>query len=102
MSKSTTTITIEIPDDILDNFESIEHVQRTVYEDFIIEQRQKGNISLGKAAELLGITYSEFFDLLGEKGLSFINASKDEVEESYRRFKESMRIDRTWQTNRMN
>jgi len=41
-----------------------------VFEDFIIEQWQKGNISLGRAAELLGRTYTEFFELLGQKGLS--------------------------------
>ncbi|OGC05342.1 hypothetical protein A2V82_15060 [candidate division KSB1 bacterium RBG_16_48_16] len=86
-----TTISIQIPDDILGNFKNIEEIQRTVYEDFIIEQRQNGNISLGRAAELLGIKYTEFFDLLGKKGLSYINASEGELDESYRAFKEAMR-----------
>lgn len=88
-----TTISIQIPDDILENFENIEETQRAVYEDFIIEQRQNGNISLGRAAELLGIKYTEFFDLLGKKGLSYINASEDELDDSYREFKEAMRND---------
>lgn len=81
-----TTISIEIPDEILNNFDNIEDVTRTVYEDFIIEQRQNGNISLGQAAELLGITYTEFFDLIGKKGLSYINASREELEDSYQEF----------------
>lgn len=81
-----TTISIQIPDDILDNFKNVEEIERTVYEDFVIEQRQNGNISLGRAAELLGIKYSDFFDLLGKKGLSYINASSDELEESHRQF----------------
>ncbi len=57
-----------------------------MYEDFVIEQRQRDNISLGRAAELLGISYQAFCNLLGEKGLSFINASPQEQEESYQHF----------------
>lgn len=80
------TIKIEVPDEILESFENLDEVRKIIYEDFIIEQRQNGNISLGKAAELLGITYTEFFDLLGKKGLSFINATKDELNNSYKNF----------------
>lgn len=83
-------ISIQIPDDILSNFENIEDIQRTIYEDFIIEQRQNGNISLGRAAELLGIKYTDFFDLLGKKGLSYINASEEELDGSYKAFKEAL------------
>ncbi|MBI4531185.1 MAG: UPF0175 family protein [Candidatus Latescibacteria bacterium] len=80
------TVTIEIPDELAEQFNSVDEIRRTVYEDFIIEQRQQGNLSLSQAAELLGITCTEFFDLLGKKGLSFINATPDELKESYRRF----------------
>lgn len=73
------TISIEIPDEILESFNNVNEVRKTVYEDFVIEQRQNGNNSLGKAAELLGITYTEFFDLIGKKGLSFINARKEDL-----------------------
>ena len=83
-------ITVEIPDEIVSQFESIEDVRRTMYEDFILEQRQYGNLSLGEAAQLLGITYSEFFELLGKKGLSFINAAPDELRESYSSFQHLM------------
>jgi len=79
-------ITIEIPDELAEQFNSVDEIRRAVYEDFIIEQRQQGNLSLGQAADLLGITYTEFFDLLGKKGLSFINATSDELNESYRQF----------------
>ena len=84
------TVTIEIPDELAEQFTSVDEIRRTVYEDFIIEQRQKENLSLGQAAELLGITYTEFFDLLGKKGLSFINATPDELNESYRQFEQVM------------
>lgn len=69
------TISIDIPEELAKQFGSIEEMQRTVLEDFIIEQRQQGNLSLGQAAELLGVSYTEFFDLLGKKGLSFMNAN---------------------------
>ena len=86
-----TTISIQIPDDILDKFENIEQIQRAVYEDFVIEQRQNGNISMGRAAELLGIKYSEFFDLIGRKGLSYINASREDLEKSHQKFKKTLK-----------
>ena len=80
------TITIEIPDDIANQYESLDEIRRTMYEDFVIEQRQHGTFSLGEAAKLLNITYTEFFHLLGQKGLSFINATTDELDQSYQRF----------------
>ena len=80
------TITIHIPDELACYFESEEDIQRTIYEDFVIEQRQSGTISLGEAARLLDITYTDFFALLGQKGLSFINATTDELQESYQQF----------------
>jgi predicted HTH domain antitoxin len=84
------TVTIEIPDELVEQFNTIEEIRRTIYEDFIIEQRQRGNLSLSQAAGLLGITYTEFFELLGKKGFSFINATPDELNESYRQFERVM------------
>ncbi len=80
------TVAIDIPDDIAENFDTLEDLRLTLCKDFIIEQRQNGKISLGKAAELLGISYTEFFNMLGRKGLSFINATPQELEESYNEF----------------
>lgn len=80
------TVTVDVPEEILHHFDNLDDVRRTMYEDFIIEQRQRGNLSLSRAAELLGISYSEFFDLLATKGLSFINATAGELEASYQRF----------------
>lgn len=83
-------ITVEIPDDLAVNFDTPEAIRRALFEDFVIEQRQRGVISLGKAAELLGLTYAAFLDLIGQKGLSPINASPDDLAENYRRFAELM------------
>ena len=83
-------IIVEIPDELAANFDTPEASRRALFEDFVIEQRQRGAISLGKAAELLGLSYPERLDLLGGKGLSPINASPQDLDESYRRFVELM------------
>ncbi|MFB1486061.1 MULTISPECIES: UPF0175 family protein [unclassified Thiocapsa] len=84
-------LTLTLPDELAANFQSEDDLRRTLYEDFIIEQRQAGAISLSKAAELLDVSYREFFALLGRKGLSFLNASTEETEASYRAFADVMR-----------
>ncbi len=89
------TITMEIPEDLLQQFEDVEQARRAMFEDFIIAQRQCGNISMGRAAELLGVSYSDFFSLLGKKGLSFVNAPKNELQESYQRFETLMEQQRS-------
>ena len=81
-----TSVTLEIPDELIKNFSSLEEVRRVLYEDFVIEMRQSGIISLSRAAELLGLSFHEFFALLGKKGLSFINATPQERTDSYPQF----------------
>ncbi len=83
-------LSLTLPDELVAHFHTEEELRRTIYEDFVIEQRQSGVISLSKAAELLGISYDEFFALLGKKGLSFINASADELTGSYQAFEKLM------------
>ena len=83
-------LTLTLPDELAANFQSEDDLRRTVYEDFIIEQRQAGAISLSKAAELLDLTYEAFFALLGRKGLSFVNVAAVEAEASYRAFEDLM------------
>ena len=84
-------LTLTLPDELVAHFPNEEALCRTVYEDFIIEQRQSGRISLSRAAELLGISYEAFFFLLGEKGISFTNASTEELTESYSHFEALMK-----------
>ena len=85
------TIFLDIPQDIAETFHDEAELRQTLYEDFIIDQRQQGKISLGRAAELLGITYRDFLSLLGKKGVSFINATTDERHDSYAHFTQVMR-----------
>jgi predicted HTH domain antitoxin len=60
------TLTINIPDTLdLDNRELAMLVATQLYE--------KGKMSLGQAAELVGMTKRAFAELLGQYGVSIIN-----------------------------
>lgn len=76
-------IQLEIPDDIIEEYASVEEMKRNIYEDIIIREFQKGHLSIGRAAKLLGLTYAGFMIWLGERKVSFITATKEELEESY-------------------
>ena len=81
-----TTIYVEIPDVILERYPSPTELERSIYEDIIISEFQKGHLTLRESAKLLDLTYEGFMELLGERNLSFINASQDELKQSYEDF----------------
>lgn len=83
-------LTLTVPGELVANSQSEDELRRTLYEDFIIEQRQVSAISLSKAAELLNLSYQEFFTRLGQKGLSFVNVPAEELDASYRAFEALM------------
>jgi hypothetical protein len=75
------TITIDIPEEILEHYTTIEEVKRIILEDFVAEEYKKGNISIRQGAKMLGLTYEEFMvDFLGRRKISFINGTPDELE----------------------
>lgn len=52
----------------------------------VISEFQKGHLTIRESAKLIGLTYEDFVELLGEQKLSFINASQEELEQSYYNF----------------
>lgn len=73
------TITIEIPEDIVEHYHTIDEVRRAIYEDFVANEYQKGNISVRQGAYMLGLTYEAFMvDFLGDRKISFINETPEE------------------------
>ena len=75
------TIEIDIPDEILANYQSIDEVKQELYEDFVADEYKKGNISIRQGAKMLGLTYEEFMiDFLGNRKISFINGTNQELE----------------------
>ena len=75
------TIEIEIPEEILTNYQDINDVKREIYEDFVADEYKKGNISIRQGAKMLGLTYEEFMvEFLGNRKISFINGTNQELE----------------------
>jgi len=84
------TITLEIPAAIAEMSENLTDLKRRLYEDIIIAEFQKGNLSIRESAKLLGLTYEGFLEWLGRQQLSFITASQVELVESYHHFEAFM------------
>jgi predicted HTH domain antitoxin len=73
-------IEIELPRELLAALNIAEtDLGRRAQEWVILELLQEGEISAGKAAEILGMTKSRFLDLLAEKGLPYLDASAREL-----------------------
>jgi predicted HTH domain antitoxin len=83
-------VTVQIPDELAACFDTPEALERALFEDFVIEQRleeiRQGHISLGKAAELLGLNQSTLLGILAARGLGPINADADDLARSWERF----------------
>ena len=83
-------ITLEIPDAIAEHYATGDELKRTIFENLVLNEFQKGLLSIGQSAQLLGLTYEGFIELLGEHKLSFITATPQELEVSYREFETFM------------
>jgi predicted HTH domain antitoxin len=73
-------IEIEYPVEILDEMSS-EQVQRLAREAFYVRLYQEGKISSGRAGALLGLSRSDFLDLLGRYNVSYFDESTDLAED---------------------
>ena len=74
------TITIDIPEEILEQYATINTVKQLMIEDFVADEYQKGKISLRQGAKMLGLTYEEFMvGFLGSRKISFINGPPKEL-----------------------
>ena len=74
-------IEIELPRDLLAALNIAESdLGRRVQEWVILELFQEGEISSGKAAEILGTTKARFLDLLAQRGLPYLDAGPRDLE----------------------
>ncbi len=60
---------------------SSEQVQRLAREAFYVRLYQEGKISSGRAGALLGISRTDFLDLLGKYGVSYFDDDTDLAED---------------------
>jgi predicted HTH domain antitoxin len=85
-----TTITLEIPDEIAGIYNNLNRLKQRLYEDIVIAEFQKGNLSIREGARLLGLTYEGFIEWLGKQNIPFIMAPLGELEDSYKNFENFM------------
>ncbi len=73
-------VEIELPRDLLTALDIPEpELSRRVQEWVVLELFQEGEISAGKAGEILGLSKSRFLDLLSAHGLSYLDANPQEL-----------------------
>jgi predicted HTH domain antitoxin len=74
------TITIELPDDILDLLGSAEQTGERAREALILDLLREGSISQGRAAELLGISRGNLIDLMAKYRIPSAPHTLEEVQ----------------------
>ena len=72
-------LVLEFPEEISEKDLADEDVRRKSKEGAVLELLRKKKISQGKAAELLGITRNEFFDLMTKFDIPVIDLSEEEL-----------------------
>ena len=80
-------ITLEVPEDAVRIFgdRDSNRFAREMYETAIVKWYDEGRISSGKGAELLGISRSEFLDLLFRHNVSPFQYTPEELAEELKR-----------------
>mgnify|MGYP000514499000 CR=1 FL=1 len=71
---------LDLPPDLLKVLESLGDPQQMIKECLVLELYRRGEISSGKAAELLGMSRLEFIQYSGRLGIPFFRYSPEELE----------------------
>ncbi len=82
------TITIEIPDEIINLLGSEEEAVKEAKEALVLDLVRRGKVSKGKAAELVGISLWDLPDLLAKYRIPWFDYSKEELQRDLDRLKE--------------
>lgn len=77
---NTQRVEVEYPAEILDEMSS-EQVQRLAREALMARLYQDGKVSSGRAGAFLGISRSDFLDLLGQYNVSYFDEQTDLAED---------------------
>ena len=79
-------ITVEVPEHAMKLFGGDEaRFSREMYEAAVVQWFDEGRISQGRAAELLGISRSELFEVLKRHGVSPVQMTPEELAEECQR-----------------
>ena len=73
-------VEVELPRDLLMALNiSVAEANQKAREWMALELFREGHISTGKAAEILGLTKSQFIDLLNQRGIPYLDLSPEEL-----------------------
>ncbi len=75
---STVEVSFVMPKDIIDDLDSPSNFG---YQSFVLGLFLDEEISLGKAAKLLNMSYDEFIDFLGKKKIPYFRNTPEEINE---------------------
>jgi predicted HTH domain antitoxin len=75
---------LDLPPDLLEVLKSLGDPQQAIKECVVLELYRRGEISSGKAAELLGMSRLEFIQYSGRLGIPFFRYSPEELEAELR------------------
>jgi predicted HTH domain antitoxin len=75
---------LDLPPDLLEVLESLGDPRQAIKECVVLELYRRGEISSGKAAELLGMSRLEFIQYSGRLGIPFFRYSPEELEAELR------------------
>jgi len=68
-------VNLEVPDGVSD--QAKESAEREAHEAAVLSLWQREEFTIREAAEELGLTYSDFLDLLGAKGIPVVRQALD-------------------------
>ena len=78
------TITLEMPEEILENYQTVESLKQVIFENIVATEYQQGHISIRQGANMLGLTYEDFMvNFLGNRKISFINGTPKELQAEF-------------------
>jgi len=75
-----TSVNVEIPDIVIENYENIQLVKNELQKCVIIWEYLNGHLSLRQCSELLEMRYRHFLELLWSKGIPIDGLSEEEVQ----------------------
>lgn len=77
-------VKLDLPPDLLKLLQEMGDVQQAIKECVVLELYRRGEISTGKAAKFLGMSYRQFIDLLAKHKIPIFHYSPEELEEELR------------------
>lgn len=84
----TKVVEVKVPRGFIEalGFKDVEGLERHSRLVLAVESYMEGRVSLGKAAELAGVSYDDFWDFLKDRGLK-IRAGPKSIEEAEREYR---------------